>query len=54
MGEEAVELVIEAKDDNDDLFLNESADLLFHYLILLQNKGYKIKDVVNVLKNRNL
>ena len=54
VGEEAVELVIEAKDDNDDLFLNESADLLFHYLILLQNKGYKIKDVVNVLKNRNL
>ncbi|MDA8734134.1 bifunctional phosphoribosyl-AMP cyclohydrolase/phosphoribosyl-ATP diphosphatase HisIE, partial [Flavobacteriaceae bacterium] len=39
VGEEAVELVIEAKDDNDDLFLNESADLLFHYLILLQNKG---------------
>ena len=54
VGEEAIELVIEAKDDNDDLFLNESADLLFHYLILLQNKGYKINDVVNVLKNRNL
>ena len=43
VGEEAVELVIEAKDDNDDLFLNESADLLFHYLILLQNKGFKLK-----------
>ena len=54
VGEEAVELVIEAKDDNDDLFLNESADLLFHYLILLQTKGFKINDVINVLKNRNL
>ena len=54
VGEEAVELVIEAKDDNDNLFLNESADLLFHFLILLQEKGYKINDVVNVLKNRNL
>ena len=54
VGEEAVELVIEAKDDNDNLFLNESADLLFHYLILLQEKGYKINDIVNVLKNRNL
>ena len=54
VGEEAVELVIEAKDDNNDLFLNESADLLFHYLILLQNKGFKLNDVINVLKNRNL
>ena len=54
VGEEAVELVIEAKDDNDDLFLNESADLLFHYLILLQNKGFKMKDVVNILKERSL
>ena len=54
VGEEAVELVIEAKDDNDDLFLNESADLLFHYLILLQEKGYKINDVISVLKKRNL
>ena len=54
VGEEAVELVIEAKDDNDDLFLNESADLLFHYLILLQEKGYKLKNVVNVLKERSL
>ena len=54
VGEEAVELVIEAKDDNDDLFLNESADLLFHYLILLQEKGYKINDVVNILNKRNL
>ena len=54
VGEEAVELVIEAKDDNDNLFLNESADLLFHYLILLQEKGYKMNDVVNILNKRNL
>ena len=52
VGEEAVELVIEAKDDNDDLFLNESADLLFHYLILLQDKGYKFQNVLNILKSR--
>lgn len=52
VGEEAVEVVIEAKDNNDDLFLNESADLLFHYLMLLQAKGYKLNDVVNVLKGR--
>jgi phosphoribosyl-ATP pyrophosphohydrolase/phosphoribosyl-AMP cyclohydrolase len=53
VGEEAVETVIEAKDDNDDLFLNESADLLFHYLILLKAKGYKLEDVVEVLKKRD-
>ncbi|MCI4442182.1 MAG: bifunctional phosphoribosyl-AMP cyclohydrolase/phosphoribosyl-ATP diphosphatase HisIE [Lentimicrobium sp.] len=52
VGEEAVEVVIEAKDDNDDLFLNESADLLFHYLILLQAKGFHLNDVVNILKGR--
>ena len=52
VGEEAVEVVIEAKDDDDDLFLNESADLLFHYLILLQAKGFKLNDVVEVLKGR--
>lgn len=52
VGEEAVEVVIEAKDDNDELFLNESADLLFHYLMLLQAKGFKLSDVENVLKNR--
>lgn len=52
VGEEAVEVVIEAKDNNDDLFLNESADLLFHYLILLQAKGYQLNDIVNVLKAR--
>jgi len=52
VGEEAVEVVIEAKDDNDELFLSESADLLFHYLILLQAKGFELNDVVNVLKSR--
>lgn len=52
VGEEAIEVVIEAKDDNDDLFLSESADLLFHYLILLQAKGFQLNDVVDVLKKR--
>ena len=53
VGEEAIEVVIEAKDDNDDLFVNESADLLFHYLILLQAKGFTLKDIVKVLENRH-
>ena len=53
VGEEAVEVVIEAKDDNEELFLNESADLLFHYLILLQAKGYTLNDIVGVLKSRH-
>ena len=53
VGEEAVEVVIEAKDDNAELFLDESADLLFHYLILLQAKGFRLNDIVNVLKNRH-
>ena len=53
VGEEAVELIIESKDNNDDLFLNESADLLFHYLILLQAKGFQLKDVEEILKNRH-
>ena len=52
VGEEAVEVVIEAKDNNDHLFLDESADLLFHYLILLQAKGFKLQDVVSVLEKR--
>jgi len=52
VGEEAVEVVIEAKDSNDKLFLDESADLLFHYLILLQAKGYTLKDIEAVLKER--
>lgn len=53
VGEEAVEVIIEAKDNNDALFLNESADLLFHYLILLQAKGFQLQDVITVLKDRN-
>jgi phosphoribosyl-ATP pyrophosphohydrolase/phosphoribosyl-AMP cyclohydrolase len=53
VGEEAVEMVIEAKDNNDQLFLNESADLLFHYLVLLQAKGYSLQDVIGVLKERH-
>lgn len=53
VGEEAIETVIEAKDNNDDLFLNESADLLFHYLILLQAKNFKLKDIIEVLEKRN-
>ena len=52
VGEEAVETVIEAKDDNDELFLSESSDLLFHYLILLKAKGFGLADVVKVLENR--
>jgi phosphoribosyl-ATP pyrophosphohydrolase/phosphoribosyl-AMP cyclohydrolase len=54
VGEEAVEIVIEAKDNNDELFLNEGADLLFHYLILLQAKGFKLQDIVQILKKRHL
>ncbi|PSG88227.1 bifunctional phosphoribosyl-AMP cyclohydrolase/phosphoribosyl-ATP diphosphatase HisIE [Aurantibacter aestuarii] len=52
VGEEAVEVVIEAMDNDDELFLNESADLLFHYLMLLQAKGFKLENVVNILKGR--
>ena len=53
VGEEAVELVIEAKDDNKALFLGEAADLMFHYLVLLQAKGYTLQEVVDVLKERH-
>ena len=53
VGEEAVEVVIESKDNNDNLFLNESADLLFHYLILLQAKGFKLQDVMEILEARH-
>lgn len=53
VGEEAVEVVIEAKDNNDELFKNEAADLLYHYLILLKAKGFTITDIEEVLKNRN-
>jgi phosphoribosyl-ATP pyrophosphohydrolase/phosphoribosyl-AMP cyclohydrolase len=53
VGEEAVELVIEAKDQDDALFLNEASDLLFHYLILLQAKGHNLQDVTDVLAERH-
>jgi len=52
VGEEAVETVIEAMDNNDELFLYESADLMFHYLMLLQAKGFSLKDIENELKGR--
>ena len=53
VGEEAVETVIEAMDSNDDLFLYESADLMFHYLMLLKAKGFSLKDIENELKSRH-
>lgn len=53
VGEEAVELVIEAKDNNDELFLNEASDLIYHYLILLKAKGLTIEDVEKILKSRS-
>lgn len=53
VGEEAVELVIESKDDNEQLFLNEAADLLFHYLLLLNAKGFNLHDVRQILHDRH-
>jgi len=53
VGEEAVELVIESKDDNKEKLLGEAADLLYHYLVLLQAKNYKLQDVINVLSQRH-
>lgn len=53
VGEEAVELVIEAKDNNTELFVNEAADLLFHYLILLNIKGHTLQDIIDVLQKRH-
>jgi len=53
VGEEAVELVIEAKDNNDDLFKNEAADLLYHYLILLKAKNISFENIEEVLSKRN-
>jgi len=53
VGEEAVELVIESKDDNKEKFLSEAADLLYHYLVLLQAKNYKLQDVIGVLAQRH-
>ena len=53
VGEEAVELVIEAKDQNDELFLNEAADLMYHFIVLLTSRGYSLKDVGKVLNARH-
>ena len=53
VGEEAVELVIEAKDNNEELFLNEAADLMFHYLLLLNVKGHKLQGVMDILQKRH-
>lgn len=53
VGEEAVELVIEAKDNNDDLFLNEAADLMYHYLVLLAAKNHSLSEVEKILKQRH-
>lgn len=53
VGEEAVEMVIEAKDNNTELFLNESADLLFHYLLLLNAKGHNLASVLTILQQRH-
>lgn len=53
VGEEAVEVVIEAKDDNAELFENEAADLLYHYMILLEAKGYSLSDIAKVLEGRH-
>ena len=54
VGEEAVELVIEAKDQNDELFLNEAADLIYHFIVLLSARGYSFNDVAKVLSARHL
>ena len=53
VGEEAVELVIESKDSNNELFINEAADLFFHYLLLLNAKGYNLQSVVDILEKRH-
>ncbi len=53
VGEEAVELIIEAKDNNKELFLNEAADLMYHYIVLLIAKGYGLNDVMEILKQRH-
>jgi len=53
VGEESVELILEAKDNDEQLFLGEASDLLFHYLLLLNAKGYNLQDVIGVLKKRH-
>ena len=54
VGEEAVELIIEAKDNDKTLFLNEAADLMYHYLVLLTAKGHTFDEVKNILRQRHL
>lgn len=54
VGEEAVELVIEAKDENKEKFLNEAADLMYHYLLLVNAKGFQLSEVVNILRSRDV
>lgn len=53
VGEEATELIIEAKDDNRDLFLNEAADLIFHTMVLLVEKNFSLNEVIEILENRH-
>jgi phosphoribosyl-ATP pyrophosphohydrolase/phosphoribosyl-AMP cyclohydrolase len=53
LGEESAELIIEAFNDNDDLFLNEAADLLYHYLVLLHDRGFTLTDVEKILRDRH-
>ena len=53
VGEEAVELVIEAKDNDESLFKNEAADLLYHFLILLKAKGFTLEEIEMILKERS-
>lgn len=53
VGEEAVELIIEAKDNNDELFLGEAADLIYHLLVLLADRNLKLDDILDVLKKRH-
>jgi phosphoribosyl-ATP pyrophosphohydrolase/phosphoribosyl-AMP cyclohydrolase len=53
VGEEATEIIIEAKDNNEELFLNEGADLLFHFIVLLRAKNVSLQDVIYVLKQRH-
>ncbi len=53
VGEEAVELIIEAKDEDKGLFLNEAADLMYHFLVLLSAKGYRLTELMDVLRERH-
>ena len=53
VGEEAVELVIEAKDEDKELFMGEAADLMFHFIVLLEDKGYDLDEVIEVLEKRH-